>query len=253
MSKSIKGIEIGFDTYSFGNRIRVSTDGDYIFRTFTENSSVIPSFFTSTSYSAYITNISIRKIGGSFAYQDNTSSRPLLKISTKGTSYFDFDGIDDFLKTNKLGLDNSFNLVISTPKVVTSQNNQYNTLISSSGDLNKTLEISYLDNKSISIVDNSKNLNIVTQPIIESYLTLKFNYQQGNGNLSTIYSTNNGSTVSNTASSNPTTSRSESLYAIGRNFSGGLPYKGGISFISLTSSLVGSSNTIVFNENMKRG
>ena len=119
--------------------------------------------------------------------------------------------------------------------------------------MNKTLEISCLDNKAISIVDSSKNLNIVTQPIAESYLTLRFNYQQGNGNLSTTYSTNNGSMVSNTVSSNPTISRVESLYTIGRDFSGNSPYKGGISFISLTSSLVGSSNTIVFNENLKRG
>lgn len=59
--------------------------------------------YTRNANNADFTNITIQKISGNHAYQTTSASRPILrKNAVTGANYLEFDGTDDFLKTNNI-------------------------------------------------------------------------------------------------------------------------------------------------------
>ena len=69
----------------------------------TETAYVIAGIAGATQGTVTFDNISVRELSGNHAYQTTSASRPILRQNaTTGANYLEFDGTDDFLRTNNI-------------------------------------------------------------------------------------------------------------------------------------------------------
>lgn len=239
--------DIGMDSASFGTRIRVTGNGEYTFRTFSSGDVVIPSFFTRNSFSATISDISIKRIYCNYAYQETTSYRPTLVASSNNKGVFKarFDGVDDFLTTNVIDLGN--NSVSFLMNYTNTDASKVNSIFS--GSNTSALKVIYgLDHIAVHHAGRTETLNTVT-PEISLQSTFSFNKKIEENSYTSTHKAINYNKVSKSTTT-PTTSVVASSYYLGKESL--YFFKGDLNFLSVGNNEYTKAFENAHNELYKR-